>query len=96
MSRLVWCRVFQDETFLPFDDDRFDAFEDHGKLGGTDENDACAAAGEGNGESKTTGFEPLIPQSVSVTVPVKDFEPVGRTIDEGPSERICGTAMWQN
>ena len=26
-------------TFLPFDDDRFDAFEDHGELSGTDEGD---------------------------------------------------------
>jgi len=71
VSRLVWCRVFQDETFLPFDDDRFDAFEDHGKLGGTDEGDAFAVAGEGNGKSEASGFEPLVPKSVSVPVPVK-------------------------
>ena len=76
---------------MPFDDDRFDAFEDHGELGGTDENDHLTGLRECDGKAKTSGFEAFVPKSVAVTVPVEDFEPVSRTIDEdeeGPVERV--------
>ena len=82
MSRTILLCTFQRKAFLPFDNDRFDAFEDHRELGGTDECGRFAVAGEGSGKSKATGFETLVPKGVAITIPVKDFEPVGGAIDE--------------
>jgi len=64
VSRMILFRVFQSETFLLFDDDWFDAFEDHGKLGGTDECDGFAVAGKRHWNSEATGFETLVPKDV--------------------------------
>ena len=61
---------------MPFDDDRFDAFEEHGELSGTDEGDRVAFAGESHGNAEATGFETLVPQDITVAFPVEDFEPV--------------------
>jgi len=99
MSRMILSCVFPRESFLPFDDDRFDAFEEHGKLGGTDECGRFAIAGEGSGKSKATGFETLVPKGVAVAIPVKDFEPVGSAIDEnekGSVERILFETVFDN
>jgi len=85
---MILCCVFQSETFLLFDDDRFDAFEEHGKLGGTDEHGRFAVAGEDSGKPEATGFEPLVPKGVTVTFPGKDFEPVGGAIDENEKSTV--------
>jgi hypothetical protein len=99
MSRMILCCVFQRETFLPFDDDRFNALKDHGKLSGTDESDGFAIAGKCHWNSETTGFEPLVPKGITITIPVQNFESVGRAIDEnekGSIERILFEAVFDN
>ena len=96
---MIWFRVCKRETFLPFDDDRFDAFEDHGELSGTDEGDRFAIAGESHRNSETTGFETLVPKDVAITFPVEDFEPVSNAIDEnekGAVERILFETVFDN
>ena len=90
MSRTILLCTFQRKAFLPFDNDRFDAFEEHGKLGGTDEGDGFAFAGESHGNSEATGFETFVPKGVTVTIPVKNLESVGRTIDENEK----GSVEW--
>ena len=99
MSRMIFLCAFQREAFLFFDNDWFDAFEDHGKLGGTDESNGLAFARECHRNSEASGFEPLVPEGVTVTIPVKDFEPVGGTIDENEKsavERILLEAVFND
>jgi hypothetical protein len=84
---------------LPFDDDRFDAFEEHGELSGTDEGDGFAITGECNGNSEPTGFETLVPKGVAITIPIKDFESVGNAIDKNEKsavERILFETVFDN
>ena len=88
MSRTILLCTFQRKAFLPFDNDRFDTFEDHGKLGGTDEGGRFTVVGERGGKPKATGFETLVPKGVAVAIPVKDFEPVGGAIDENKKSAV--------
>ena len=88
MSSVIRLCVFQRETFLLFDDDRLDAFEEHGKLGGTDKSDGLAGAGKCHGEPEATGFEPLVPKGVTITIPVENLESVGSTIDENEKSSV--------
>jgi len=81
---------FQGETFLPLDGECFDPFEEHGKLRGTDQNDRITVAGECHRKPKSTCLKPLVPQSVTVAVPIKDFESVSTPIDEDEK----GTVKW--
>ena len=81
MSRAIWSRIFQGETLLSLDCERLDSFENHGKLRGTDHDDRLVVVGECHRKPESTGFKPLGPQGVSVTIPVQDFESVGGTVD---------------
>ena len=93
MSRTILLRTFQREAFLPFDNDRLDAFEDHGELGGTDEGDGFAVAGECHGNSEATGFKTLVPKGVAITIPVENLEPVSRAIDENEKGSVKRMAL---
>jgi len=73
---------------LPFDDNRFDTFKEHGKLGGTDECDGFAGAGENSGNPKATGFKPLVPKGVTIPIPVKNLEPVSGAIDKNEKSAV--------
>ena len=99
MSRIVWSRVFQRETLSLFDDDGFDPFEDHGKLRGADEGDRLSVSDERNGNPEATRFQAFVPLDIAVLVPIKDFESVGRLVDEDEEravERILLKAVFDD
>ena len=50
---------------MSLDGERFDSFEEHGKLCGTDHDDRLAVAGECHLKPESTGFKTLVPQGVA-------------------------------